>query len=145
MRDICDLEPWSFYAERLVRARRAYRCCETDREIQPGEWHWVCRGHADDRWETFRQSWAAYRLARALNYDGNTGVSNNGHTCWIPFGGLQCEVTESEVVSWEEWQAVCRGVVTRDPVGDEARVVAARGAPMPTVRMVDQQEETEHE
>lgn len=130
MRDYCDLEPVDHYTERLVRGRKPHKCCETGRAIAGGEWHWLIKMKFEGRWDTYRQSWAAYRLARALNYDPMAGMQ-----CWIPFCGL-FEEADNYNISREEWEAVCAGIVTRGPVGDEAERVAAMGVEMPQVMEV---------
>lgn len=138
MRDSCDLETWDAYEESLVRARKPHVCCETRRTIGRGELYWRCKGFIrGDGWQTFAQSWAAYRLARAINLDGG------GDACWIPFGGLLEEVLQTDAVTREEWAAVCRGEITRQPVGDEAERLAAMGVPLPPVVEVQSVEVTD--
>lgn len=133
MRDSCDLEPWQFYHERLVRSRRQHRCCETGAVIPRGTRHWRCVGKcAGEPVQEWRQSWAAYRLARALNYTDEGGLA-----CWIPFGGLH----EEGGIADREWGAVCRGEITRPPVGDELERLAKWGVEAPPVAAVPIEQE----
>lgn len=125
MRDWCDIGGgMEAYTERLVVARKEHRCCETGAVIRSGTHYWLCKGLYDGRWWTYHQSWAAYRLARSLNFEASAE-----HACWIPFCGLHAE----EEIDRAEWEAVCRGEITRPPVGDEEARLREWGVPLPPV------------
>jgi hypothetical protein len=138
MRDSCDLEPAQVYNEELVVARRPHRCCETRRMIQPGERYWRISMLSDGRWWRYAQSWAAYRLARALNHN------EGGTACWIPFGGLHAEIDHADEYDdadglRAEWELVREGIITREPVGDEPDYLTRRGIDPPPVHAMQKE------
>lgn len=109
----CD-NPAKFYDEKLVKARKPHKCCETKREIQPGERYWRIRGmwEDDDKPSTFCQSEAAYHFARFLN---GVGTPREYQEECIPFGGVAEHVRDmDDPDTTAEWERVCRGEVTRD-------------------------------
>jgi len=86
----CDITDGpSLYRERLVKARKPQKCCESNRVISPGEMYWRITGLWDNDFLSFTQSQAAYIMCRYINRH-LLGV------CAIPFGGLREFITEHE-------------------------------------------------
>lgn len=117
----CEWEPPEFYSERRIKARKPRECCETGREIQPGEFYWRCAGKWDGGLDVFPQSEAAYHFARWLNGFGPDEVRSytRADAC-IPFRGVEehvLEVRDPELAA--EWREVKRGTVTRWTGGGE--------------------------
>lgn len=51
----CDYEPFRFYRDRIITARKPHPCSECRRPIHPGERYEHLRAvDADDRWEVYR-------------------------------------------------------------------------------------------
>lgn len=100
-----------FYTERLTKARKPHRCCETRRPIHPGEAYWRCAGKTEGYLWSVAQSIPAYHFARWLNH---ASKFNDGEAC-IAFGGIDefvMEVGDADLSA--EWELVKAGVQTRD-------------------------------
>lgn len=50
----CDGEMPTIFQTDMVKARKAYRCCECCGVIEKGELHRRCKGLWDNRWDIYR-------------------------------------------------------------------------------------------
>jgi len=62
----CEDGP-EFYKEKLVTARKEYKCSETGITIKKGDKYWRCAGKWDGCMSVFRQSQAGYFMCRTIN------------------------------------------------------------------------------
>ena len=56
----------SFYAETIHRARKAYRCCECNQPITPGERYQRATGKSDDHIWTYRTCMTCAEIRRVF-------------------------------------------------------------------------------
>jgi len=52
----CDTDGESpdIYQDKIVKARKVHRCCECDKDINPGQIYQVVRGLWDGRWSGYK-------------------------------------------------------------------------------------------
>jgi hypothetical protein len=61
-----DYEPWDFYSEDLVKARKPHRCCECDRDIGKGAVYERISGKCDGYIETYKTCMDCRHIRKGL-------------------------------------------------------------------------------
>lgn len=93
-----------FYAESDRRARKAYKCCECNGAIAPGELYQYVAGKSDGSIFTARTCLVCAEIRKAFCCDGG----------WI-FGELWMSVTEQLFPYWNDMLAIdCLARLTTD-------------------------------